>query len=148
MFSMNSKELLQSITNEFFLNKTERILYFSLSGSAMDNCKNLFGEETVFFDLAFLKSPLAPFLDILKFIKPSVSDLKDHVYKMHEGIFTALIEEGKIVERNEPIVIEEIDFEKIRIRDTIVHLIEKRHCKNVVVLNCQLISDDALSILK
>lgn len=145
---MNSRDLIKSITRDFFSNKDDHIVYFSLSGSAMEVCKNSFDDNVCMIDLAESKYPLAPFLDIVSLLNASEKDLEKNVYKIQKNIFSNFIKNGTIVEREEPIIVEEIDFEKNQIQKTILSLIEKLYKSNTVILNSQLISEDALNILR
>lgn len=145
---MNSRDLIKSITEDFFAQKKESIVYLSLSSDDMDICREMLSDRTVVIDLADSKNPLAPFLDILQINKPSQSDIEKYSYLLHQNIFSAFFKDGTIVERKEPIVMEEMDFEKIRMKQTILSFIEKYADRSFLVLNCQMIGENALFILK
>lgn len=144
---MDSIELLKSISKSFFENDNEHIMYFSLSENLIDTYKSFVKPDELLLDLKEKIAPLAPFLDVIKSTDVSEADIKKHVYKLHYDFFSSYFNGCFVEERKEPVVFEELDYEKSRIRESIIKLLNEKFSGKVVVLNAQLMGEDAFRIL-
>lgn len=144
---MNSKDLIKSIVNNFLGDEKLNVAYFSLSKNLM---KKIGSDDFDGFeiDLESETAPLAPFLTILAKIKIPFEHLKNSAYELQRETFRTFFKDGFPAERADAVIFEEIDYEKIRMRETIVLLMKKFFSGKVIVLNAQLMSDDALKILQ
>lgn len=145
---MDSKELLKSITQSFYEDDKEFITYLSLSQFLMNSYRNILDEDTIIVDLKEEETPLAPFLQIINQYKPAKNIIKNNTYVLQSETFESFFKNGFAEERHDPVIFEEIDYERIRIREAVIALLKKYSSKKVVVFNTQLISIDALRILK
>ena len=142
---MNSQDLIKSIVENFYGDENLNIAYFCLSENLMKKCAP--NSEALEIDLKTQRVPLAPFLSIL--LKSKVSDelLKKSAYKLQYGTFKSFFRDGFPEDRSDSVILEEVDYEKIRMRETIIALLKKCFTGNAVIYNAQLMSDDALKIL-
>lgn len=145
---MDSVELLKSISKSFFDNNDEHVIYFSLSDNLFDCYKNSTKSDILIIDLKEKVNPLAPFLDIIKTADVSEEDIKKYVYKLHYDSFYSYLKSDVIKVRKEPIVFEEIDYEKLIIRNSVIDLLNANFSGKVVILNAHLMGETALKILE
>lgn len=142
---MNSQDLIKSIVENFYNDEKSNVAYFCLSENLMKKCA--VAPDSLEINLKKQRTPLAPFLDILLESKVSDELLKKSAYKLQYRTFKTFFKDGFPEDRNDSIILEEIDYEKIRMRETILTLLKKCFCGKAVVFNAQLMSDDALKIL-
>lgn len=145
---MDSKELLSSITQSFYADKKEHITFLSISDGLMELYHQMLDTDVITVDLRDNDTPLAPFLNILNNVKPTKKELEKNCYALQYDTFVSFLKNGVPNERKDPFIIEEIDYEKQRIRRTIVDLLKKLFNEKVVIFNAQLMGDDSLYILK
>ena len=144
---MDSKELLKSITESFYSAKNSYIAFISLSENLMNSYINLVSGDVKFIDLKSETTPLAPFLKICMDLDISFEYVQNNTYKLQTDSFASFLNNGYPNERLDPIIIEEIDYEKLRIKETIVHFIKSFFSGKIIVLNAQNMSENALAIL-
>lgn len=143
---MNSQDLIKSIVRNFYDDDKLNVTYLCLSESLMKKCVSK-GSDVLEIDLCDERTPLAPFLSILSKLKISDEFLKKSAYELQYETFKSFFKEGFPQLRKDCVILEEIDYEKIRMRETIVALLKECFCGKVTVFNAQLMSDDALKIL-
>ena len=143
---MNSQDLIKSIVNNFYDDDKLNIMYLCLSENLMKKCVSN-DSDVLEIDLCEETIPLSPFLTILSKLKISDELLKKSAYGLQYETFKSFFKKGFPEDRNDSVIFEEIDYEKIRMRETIIALLEKCFCGRVIVFNSQLMSDDVLKIL-
>lgn len=145
---MNSNDLINSITKKIYEKSEQNIVYLSSSENLMKSCHEIASSETIEINLRNNYSPLAPFLNILAKQNISNEILRTSTYGLQYDTFQSFFKNGLPNERKDPIIVEEINYEKIRIRKTIINLLEKCFTGTAIIYNAQFISDDALKILE
>lgn len=145
---MNSKDLIKSITKKFYEDKTLNVTYLSLSENLMKSCHELADSDTIEINLRNQTAPLAPFLSILQKLEIPSEEIKKSTYGLQSETFESFFKNGFPEERKDPFILEEVDYEKIRICETIILLLEKFFIGKAIIYNAQLISNDALKILE
>ncbi len=143
---MNSQDLIKSIVGNFYDDDRLNVTYLCLSENLMKKCVSK-GFDVLEIDLRDEKTPLAPFLSILSKSKISKEVLKKSAYKLQYETFSSFFKDEYPTIRNDSLILEEIDYEKIRMRATILALLKKCFGGKVAIYNAQLMSDDALKIL-
>lgn len=143
---MNSQDLIKSIVDNFYDDDKLNVTYLCLSENLMKKCVSK-DSDLLEIDLCDEKTPLAPFLTILAKSKIPDELLKKSAYELQYETFKSFFADGFAKNRNDSMILEEIDYEKIRMRETIIALLKKCFSGKVVVYNSQLMSDDALKIL-
>lgn len=143
---MNSQDLIKSIVDNFYDDDKLNVTYLCLSENLMKKCVSK-DSDLLEIDLCDEKTPLAPFLNILAKSKIPDELLKKSAYELQYETFKSFFADGFAKNRNDSMILEEIDYEKIRMRETIIALLKKCFNGKVVVYNSQLMSDDALKIL-
>lgn len=143
---MNSQDLIKSIVDNFYDDDKLNVTYLCLSENLMKKCVSK-DSDLFEIDLCDEKTPLAPFLNILAKSKIPDELLKKSAYELQYETFKFFFADGFAKNRNDSMILEEIDYEKIRMRETIIALLKKCFSGKVVVYNSQLMSDDALKIL-
>ena len=144
---MDSKELLQSITKTFYSDTTSNIAYMTLSEKLMDCYPELVSNEVIFIDLKSETTPLSPFLKICSGLDIPESYIKENCYTLQQKSFSSFLKTGIAEERYDPIIIEEIDYEKLRTKETILNFIQIYFNQKIIVLNAQNMGENAISIL-
>lgn len=148
LINMDSRELLTSISHSFFKNDNEHIIYFSISDNLIDYYNDLENDGVLVIDLKEKLNPLSPFLDIIKTTDVTDDDLNRFVYKLHYDSFNSYFKGEAIKDRKEPVVFEEIDYEKILIKNSVIDLLKQKFSGKIVILNANLMGESALSILE
>ncbi len=143
---MNSQDLIKSIVDNFYDDDKLNVTYLCLSENLMKKCVSK-DSDLLEIDLCDEKTPLVPFLNILAKSKIPDELLKKSAYELQYETFKSFFADGFAKNRNDSMILEEIDYEKIRMRETIIALLKKCFSGKVVVYNSQLMSDDALKIL-
>ena len=147
---MESERILESIIENFFRDDEKNQIYISLSESLFPAVKKYSSNGIMVIDLQEDFSPLKPFLQILKSLKLSRSDLEKSVYSLQLDTFDSWLNGDSLKKRKDIFIREELNYEKRRIREAIISLL-KRHftgdCK-CIILNSQFLSEEALEILK
>ena len=144
---MDSKELLQSITKTFYSDTTSNIAYMTLSEKLMDCYPELVSNDVIFIDLKSDTTPLSPFLKICSGLDIPDSYIKENCYTLQQKSFSSFLKTGIAEERYDPIIIEEIDYEKLRTKETILNFIQNYFNQKIIVLNAQNMGENAISIL-
>lgn len=145
---MSSKELLKSILNDFFQSSEHSISYISLTERLMGDIKAVLDDDIVVIDLKDNFEPLKPFLEIVKAEKPEKKLLEKLVYKAQSETFKSYFKKGVVSERKDLILYDEVFYEKIRIREAVLGLLQKYAVKKFVVLNAHLMSEEAIQVLR
>ena len=143
---MNSQDLIKSIVDNFYNDDKLNVTYLCLSENLMKKCVSK-DSDLLEIDLCDEKTPLAPFLNILAKSKIPDELLKKSAYELQYETFKSFFADGFAKNRNDSMILEEIDYEKIRMRETIITLLKKCFGGKAMVYNAQLMSDDALKIL-
>lgn len=145
---MSSKELLKSILNDFFKSSEHSISYISLTERLMGDIKAVLDDDIVVIDLKDNFEPLKPFLEIVKAEKPEKKLIDKLVYKAQSETFKSYFKKGVVSERKDLILYDEVFYEKIRIREAVLGLLQKYAVKKFVVLNAHLMSEEAIQVLR
>ena len=145
---MDSRELINSIIIGFSKDEKVFITYMSMSENLVKKSISDLGDDVSYIDLKKETTPLAPFLKILSESRPSDKLLKENTYELQYESFRCFFEQGFPNERKDPIILEEIDYEKLRLKESVVALIKKCFSGKVFVFNAQLLSGIQISILK
>lgn len=146
---MESKNLLSYILSHF-VSDNEPFLFLSLNQILIPYVKKLLPEEAIFLDLndfEIQKTPLSPFPYLLKQLDTPLEKIESQSYFLQQETIKSYFKDDFCIERNDIIVLEEIEYEKQKLIETfcsLVHNIEK----NIVILNAQLLSEESTSILK
>lgn len=99
-------------------------------------------------DLEKSHSPLSPFLDILSQNPPTDESIDEAAYTLQANTFKSYFKNGLADERIDMISYEEIFYEKIRYRQTIIKLLHKMEPKKYLILNAQRLCEESVEILK
>lgn len=118
-------ELIKTSTKSFFSGTEENIMYFSVPEILVDYIYKFFPEKGTVINLEDDFSPIKPFLGILSKFKPTERDIAENAYTLHKSTFNSYFKTGKADRRMDLIVTEEIFYEKLRLKDTIVRLFKK-----------------------
>ncbi len=145
---MDSKEILLSIVESFFESNAQNLIYLSLSERLINQLKEILEEDVSIIDLQSEYSPLKPFLKIIKDKNPDKNVVDNATYSLQRETFHSYFQNGYAEERNDIIVREEINYEKNRIRETVIELLKKYVSGKYFILNAQLLSEEALEILR
>lgn len=145
---MDSKDILKSITENFFTDEKQTLMYLSLSERLMDLVKDLFGDDISIIDLKDDFTPLKPFVQIIASKKPDLEFVSNVTYSLQRNVFLSYFKNGYVEGRNDLVVREEIYYEKKRIRESIIELFKKYLKGKYVILNAQLLSEEAVEIIK
>lgn len=145
---MNSEELIKSITKAFFDSPNEHVSYISLPSGLMDVYKTHFGNDIQIIDLKKELTPISPFLRILSDLKISDKEIRENTYPLQYQTFVSFFQKQYHDIRKDLVVLEEIDYEKLRLRDSIITMMENNYKGKTVILNAQLMSGNAIKVLK
>lgn len=145
---MDSREILLSIVENFFESDNQNLIYLSLSERLIEQLKEILTDEICVIDLEKDYTPLKPFLEIVRSAKPDKKIVDDASYSLQRDTFRMYFKKGYAEERNDIIVREEINYEKNRIRNTVVELLKRYLKGKFFILNAQLLSEESLAILK
>lgn len=141
-------EIITSSTKNFFSSPDENIMYFSIPEVLMDFIYKYFPEKGAVINLEDDFSPLKPFLGILSKFKPSERDIAENAYMLHKSTFNSYFKTGLADRRLDLVITEELFYEKLRMKNTIVALFKKYATGAFYILNAQLLSKDSIEILK
>lgn len=141
-------EIITSSTKNFFSTQDENIMYFSIPEVLMDFIYKYFPEKGTVLNLEDDFSPLKPFLGILSKFKPSERDIAENAYMLHKSTFNSYFKTGLADRRLDLVITEELFYEKLRMKNTIVALFKKYVTGAFYILNAQLLSKDSIEILK
>lgn len=145
---MDSKDILQSITESFFSNDNQKIVYLSLSERLMNLVNELLEDDITVLDLNNNFTPLKPFVQLISMQKPDDELLFNLTYSLQRESIISYFKNGYSDERKDPVIREEIYYEKKRVRETIIELLKKSVKGKYVILNSQLLSRESLEIIK
>lgn len=146
---MESRNLLSSILNEF-LSSQEPFLYLSLNQILISYIENIIPEDFITVnldDFDFKKIPLSPFPYLIEKLNTSEELIKKHSYSLQQETILSYFDNKFCTERDDIIVLEEIEYENQRIIETFSNLI-CNSTKNIVILNAQLLSEESIQIVK
>lgn len=141
-------ELIKTSTKSFFSGTEENIMYFSVPEILVDYIYKFFPEKGTVINLEDDFSPIKPFLGILSKFKPTERDIAENAYTLHKSTFNSYFKTGKADRRMDLVVTEEIFYEKLRLKDTIVRLFKKYVSGVFCILNAQLLPENSIEILK
>lgn len=148
---MDLDNIIVDIINDFFNDSDAHILYLSLDSSLMGKFATYIpGNPRVsnLKDTETFRSPLAPFLQIIKSCRPTKEEIEKNVYHLHKDFFLSYITEDTVSERLDVLITEELYYEKMRCKETILALISSLITNNVVVLNSQFLCDESIDIIR
>ena len=146
---MESRNLLSSILNEF-LSSQEPFLYLSLNQILISYIENIIPEDFITVnldDFDFKKIPLSPFPYLIENLNTSEELIKKYSYSLQQETILSYFDNKFCTERDDIIVLEEIEYENQRIIETFSNLI-CNSTKNIVILNAQLLSEESIQIVK
>lgn len=145
------QKVFNNLLEKFLSNKSDSVLYLALQPSDMNTVKSYVPKDTIFFDLddSNLKiSPLSPFLYELKDWKPDVKVINESTYDLQQNSFVSYLSSEVATERFEPVIYEEIFYEKKRCFHSVLELLGKHPVSVRVILNGQLLCDESIEIIK
>lgn len=145
---MAFNEIFSSFIGNLFKKSEERIRFLSLTESLMKQLPSFFDADVEKINLQDNYSPLKPFINIIELNKPSKEMLEKSAYSLQKRIFESYFKYGIADERQDMIIDEEIDYEKKRVRETVLTLLYHLFDKDVIVLNAQLLGQEAIEIIK
>ncbi len=145
---MAFNEIFSSFIGNLFKKSEERIRFLSLTESMMKRLPSFFGDDVVKIDLNDNYSPLKPFINILELNKPTDEVIDKAAYSLHRQIFKSYLKNGVSDERDDMLVDEELYYEKNCMRDTIILIMRYLFNSDVIVLNAQCLSQEAIEIIK
>ena len=130
-----------------FVSNCKNTCYITSDFSTMNEIPSVLGESYCVIDLKHDNSPLKPFLELLRFYNPSFKTLEAEIYPVQLETFATYIHNGVAIEREDFILDDEIPYEKKRIKNSLISLIEKQNdATNYIFLNAQYMSADTLEI--
>lgn len=142
------REIVESIADKFYSNNEENLLYFSIPGSLMNQVKDFAKEDVKIIDLAKDFSPVKPFLGILSLYNPSERLVVDCTYPLHTNAFISYFKSGIVDRRLDLFITEEIFYEKLKIQESVLNLIERIVDGHFIILNAQLLPEESIQIVK
>lgn len=146
---MESKNLLSFILSDFIVDD-EPFLFLSLNQILISYIKTQLPQETIFLDLddfEMQKVPLSPFPYLIKKINIPLEKIENNSYFLHKDTIKSYFKNDFCCERNDIIVLEEIEYEKQKLIETFCALLYDIQ-ENIVILNAQLLSDESTRIIK
>lgn len=145
---MSFEYLISSIVTDFFAGD-RNFLFLSLPEKIMSALPGLLDSSGInTIDLSKENSPLKPFMKIVQNYKPSSEEIEKNSYLLHRDFFRSYFESGKVSERFDTLIMDELFFEKKCVRNTVVKLFEKYVNNRWLILNAQELSSDSIEILK
>lgn len=141
-------EIITSSTKSFFSDENENIMYFSVPEALMDYVYKYFPEKGTVINLQDDFSPVKPFLGILSKFKPTERDIAENAYMLHKSTFNSYFKTGIADRRLDLVITEELFYEKLRMKNTIVALFKKYAAGAFYILNAQLLPSNSIEILK
>lgn len=142
------RDIVDSITKKFYSNDEESLLFFSVPDELMQNAEVLFPEAGTIIDLEKDLTPVKPFIGILSKFKPSDRDVSECAYPLHKNSFISYFREGLVDRRLDLFITEEIFYEKLKIQEAIIKLLQKYADGRFVILNAHLLPQESIEVLK
>lgn len=137
-----------SIIGIFIAKTQESVCYLNVSEQIM---RSITLSPVAGFELVDLKSevsPLRPFLLLLKNCSPSDNDIEQFVYSLHQPFFRQYLKGESCDDRHDIIIEQEYFYEKTRIRQSIIALLEKLNTKRYIFTNAQYMLAESLEIVR
>ena len=141
-------EIITSSTKSFFSDKNENIMYFSIPEALMDYVYKYFPEKGTVINLQEDFSPIKPFLGILSKFKPTERDIAENAYMLHKSTFNSYFKTGVADRRLDLVITEELFYEKLRMKNTIVALFKKYAAGAFYILKAQMLPSNSIEFLK
>lgn len=141
-------EIIKTSTKSFFSSEDENVMYFSVPEILMDYIYKYFPEKGTVINLEEDFSPAKPFLGILSKFKPTERDIAENAYMLHKSTFISYFKTGAADRRLDLVITEELFYEKLRMKKTIIELFKKYAAGNFYILNAQLLPENSIEILK
>ena len=114
----------------------------------MKQLPSLFPENVIKVDLLNDFTPVKPFVELLSINPPRPEIIDKTAYSLHRDVFKSYFENGLGKDRIDLVIEEEIFYERTRYRDTIVNFFHYFFEGDVIVLNSQELSQEAIEIIK
>lgn len=145
---MVSTDIYTSFIKTFFESYSEHVCYASFPKNSLKKLLCTLDKDVIVIDMQSDLTPLKPFMEIISRFKPSESLIEEKAYSLQKSTFLSYIKYGVAVERDDILVSIETYYEKFRIRKTVLELLKNIHNAKFVILNTQLISREAIDIMK
>ena len=136
-----------SLINNFIQKTAETVCYLNVSELVMKSIAYWDSDEFKIIDLKNERSPLKPFLLLLRYCNPTEEDIDENVYTLHRQFFKEYLKEGQCHDRHDIVIEQEYYYEKQRISRSIVNLLEKLNTQKYIFLNCQYMLKESLDIV-
>lgn len=142
---------IKNVIDDFFTNSSESVRYISLDAGMMKEISSMFPTDCYIADLARAKTvrtPIAPFMELLKDTKPSVDVVKKYTYSLQRESFISYFKTGMTGFRKDVYIPEELFYEKKRCLQTIYDLITNCVENPIVILNAQELEAESIELIK
>ena len=144
----NLSEVQASVIKDFIFEAGYQVKFLTGTPGYLKEIPLLFKDSDItIIDVAEDFTPLSPFLSILSHFKVSDSILDDYCYFPQKKTFRTFLRTGTAELRHDIFVLDDINFEKKTLRQTIISLLEELSEGHFLVLNAQQLCEEAADIL-
>ena len=144
----NLSEVQASVIRDFIFEAGYQVKFLTGTPGYLKEIPLLFKDSDItIIDVAEDFAPLSPFLTILKRFKVSDSILDDYCYFPQKKTLRSFLHTGSAELRHDIFVIDDINFEKKTLRQTIISLLEELSEGNFLILNAQQLCEESADIL-